>query len=128
MTNARSGTSPSAFVHHHALDTDESALAGLRAHIYRLENRIIGLEKITNDPQLRYGSIFARSVLGTSKRNTLGKSSSESKEAMMFRGKGFKTQFFGASHSTSYLTHVGPQCPNLSRVLRFHSYTTSEIS
>ena len=104
--SAKNGASPSSFVHHHALDFDDSAIAGLKAHIYRLENRIIGLEKLTNDPEHRYGLFATAAPLRPSKIRALDQSSSEEKDLMMFRGKGFKTLFFGASHSTSYLSYV----------------------
>ena len=103
----KSDTSPTSFVHHHALDTDDSALAGLKAHIYRLENRVIGLEKLTHDPQHRYGFPVPTNSLRPSKQNVKDGAPSEEKDLMMFRGKSFKTQFFGASHNASYLSYVG---------------------
>ena len=104
--SSKTGASPTSFAHHHALDTDESAITGLKAHIYRLENRIIGLEKLANDPQHRYGLNSFVGALRPSKHSVLDSSSSEDKDLMMFRGKSFKTQFFGASHDTSYLSYV----------------------
>lgn len=106
---SKTGTSPSSFVHHHALDTDESAVAGLRAHIYRLENRVIGLEKITNDPQHRYGTLAGSRARVSQTRAPFPEKSvpeDSEKELMLFRGKSFKTQFYGVSHHTSYLSCV----------------------
>ena len=103
--------SPTSFVQHHALDTNNSEVTGLRAHIYRLENRVIGLEKAAHEPQQYYG--FHHSISDSVRRakhyasNVAGP---EDTESMMFRGKSFKTQFYGASHHTSYLTHVR-HCP-----------------
>ena len=66
--------------------------------IRQLEYRIIGLEKANHD---------ASSPEGT---RLEPRSYSDPKAAvdkdMIFRGKNFKTQFYGASHHTSFLSHV----------------------
>ena len=99
--------SPTSFVNHHALDTDISAVAALRAHVYRLENRIIGLEKAAHAPQPYYGfHQNASDPVHRSKRPVTSAAGQEDLEAMMFRGKSFKTQFYGASHHTSCLSNV----------------------
>ena len=107
MGAPRPVASPTSFVHHHALDTDDSAVTGLRAHIYRLENRIVGLEKAAHAPHPYYG--FHKGALDSGRRakhHASNVTRAEDTESMMFRGKSFKTQFYGASHHTSYLTHV----------------------
>ena len=66
--------------------------------IRQLEYRIIGLEKATHD------------VRSPERTRTEPNPCSDPKAAvdkdMIFRGKDFKTQFYGASHHTSYLSHV----------------------
>ena len=67
--------------------------------IRQLEYRIIGLERATHgarSPELNQAELkmcaHPRAV--------------EDEETMIFRGKHFKTQFYGASHDMSYLSHV----------------------
>lgn len=77
--------------------------------IRQLENRIVGLEKATHGssrPQ------WPRSTRSPDLTQADLKPASEQREAamketMIFRGKSFKTQFYGASHHTSALSHVG---------------------
>lgn len=107
LAKSKTVASPISFVHHHALDTDESALAGLRAHVNRLENRIIGLEKAAHAPQKhstlpRLNDCSEHLTVG----HALNSVRQEENETIMFRGKSFKTQFYGASHHTSYLSQV----------------------
>lgn len=67
--------------------------------IRQLEYRIIGLERATHgarSPEL----IQAELKIYPNPRAAVDK------ETMIFRGKNFKTQFYGASHHTSYLSHV----------------------
>ena len=67
--------------------------------IRQLEYRIIGLEKAahaTRSPERTQ----AEADLYSDPRAAVDK------EAMIFRGKSFKTQFYGASHHMSYLSHV----------------------
>ena len=67
--------------------------------IRQLEHRIIGLERATHgarSPALTQAELKAPSDLRAA----------VDKETMIFRGKKFKTQFYGASHHTSYLSHV----------------------
>ena len=81
----------------HSEDT-AARLYAQEERIRQLEYRIIGLEKATHDD----GSPERT-------RNEL-RPHSDPKAAvdkdMIFRGKDFKTQFYGASHHTSYLSHV----------------------
>ena len=96
---------PISFVHHHQLDTDDSTIGRLQLHIHQLENRVIGLERVTNGGRQCLGDIPSRATSG---RGVDGSTESEpeDKELMMFRGKNFKTSFYGTSHHTSYLSHV----------------------
>lgn len=66
--------------------------------IRQLEYRIIGLEKATHgtkSPECAQAELD----LYSNPRAAVD-------EAMIFRGRSFKTQFYGASHHTSYLSHV----------------------
>lgn len=67
--------------------------------IRQLEYRIIGLERATHG---------ARSPELTQNGHKLHSNprAAVDKETMIFRGKHFKTQFYGASHYHSYLSHV----------------------
>lgn len=113
---SRNMASPASFVHQYALDTDESALAGLRAHIYRLENRIVGLEKAAHAPQEHPRPRFIdKDCIHRSDSRDAGIAERQEKELMMFRGKSFKTQFYGASHHFSYLSLVGNHLTYLER-------------
>ena len=103
VTNgAKSLAGPISFVHHHQLDTDDSAIGRMQLHIHQLENRIIGLERVTNGgrqcSEINPGK--GKGIDGSDETEP------EDKEMMMFRGKSFKTSFYGASHHTSYLSHV----------------------
>ena len=67
--------------------------------IRQLEHRIVGLERATHgarSPALTQAELKAPS----------DSRAAVDKETMIFRGKNFKTQFYGASHHTSYLSHV----------------------
>lgn len=67
--------------------------------IRQLEYRIIGLERVTHgarSPELTQAELKIHSNPRVA----------VDKETMIFRGKHFKTQFYGASHHTSYLSHV----------------------
>ena len=68
--------------------------------IRQLECRIVGLEKATHGAKSPGHTPAAESNLHSTPRAHVDN------EAMIFRGKNFKTQFYGASHPTSYLTHV----------------------
>ena len=67
--------------------------------IRQLEYRIIGLEKATHDSRIPERT-QAEPKWYSDPRAAVDK------EVMIFRGKSFKTQFYGASHHTSYLSHV----------------------
>ena len=67
--------------------------------IRQLEYRIIGLERATHgakSPELTKAEPQLYSDPGAA----------VDEETMIFRGKNFKTQFYGASHNMSYLSHV----------------------
>lgn len=67
--------------------------------IRQLEYRIVGLERATHgarSPELTQAEL----------KVPLDPRAAVDKETMIFRGKKFKTQFYGASHHTSYLSHV----------------------
>lgn len=67
--------------------------------IRQLEYRIIGLERATHttrNPQLTQADLTVHSI----------PRAAMDEEMMIFRGKNFKTQFYGSSHHTSYLSHV----------------------
>ena len=66
--------------------------------IRQLEYRIIGLEKATHDDK-------SPERIRTELRPYSDPKAAVDKD-MIFRGKDFKTQFYGASHHTSYLSHV----------------------
>ena len=69
--------------------------------IRQLEYRIVGLEKAAHDsrsPDFAFTRV--KSTVHSDSRDAVDE------EAMIFRGKSFKTQFYGASHHLSYLCHV----------------------
>ena len=68
--------------------------------IRQLECRIIGLEKATHGARSPGHTPAAELNLHSTPRAPVDN------EAMIFRGRNFKTQFYGASHPTSYLSHV----------------------
>lgn len=82
----------------HSEDTT-TRLYAQEERIRQLECRIIGLEKATHGariPELTQAELSIHS----------NRMAAADKETMIFRGKHFKTQFYGASHHTSYLSHV----------------------
>ena len=82
----------------HSEDTT-ARLHAQEERIRQLEYRIIGLERATHgtrSPELTQAELNPR----------LTPKAVVDKEPMIFRGKHFKTQFYGASHHTSYLSHV----------------------
>ena len=83
------------------LEDTTARLYAQEERIRQLECRIIGLERAALDsrsPELAFTQ---------AKSNEHSNSGAAvDKEAMIFRGKGFKTQFYGASHHMSYLCHV----------------------
>lgn len=86
-----------------------SRLYAQEERIRQLERRIIGLEKAAYGGQ----TLWSNQSDGPKSARAESKSISEQKEAavaetMIFKGKHFKTQFFGASHHISYLSHVRP--------------------
>ena len=67
--------------------------------IRQLEFRITGLEKANCDTRSSERSQAELSLYSSPR-------AAVDKEAMIFRGKSFRTQFYGASCHTSYLSHV----------------------
>ena len=81
----------------------EDTIARLYAQeerIRQLECRIVGLEKATHGARSPGHTQAAESNLHSTPRAPVDN------DAMIFRGRSFKTQFYGASHPTSYLSHV----------------------
>ena len=78
--------------------------------IRQLENRIIGLERVTNGNGRVHWPRSTRSpeLTQAELKPSLDPREAVDKESMIFRGKGFKTQFYGASYHMSYLSHVRP--------------------
>ena len=79
-------------------DANTASLYAQEERIRQLEYRIIGLERAAHGaryPELPQVGFQIHSNPGASTTETL-----------IFRGKNFKTQFYGASHHTSYLSHV----------------------
>ncbi|KAL2053599.1 hypothetical protein ABVK25_006252 [Lepraria finkii] len=95
------------------------ATAGLYAQderIRQLENRIIGLERIINGNGRVHWPRSTRSpeLTQAGLNPSLDPREAVDKESMIFRGKGFKTQFYGASYHMSYLSHL----PELRMVMK----------
>ena len=103
---SRATATPTSFVHHHQLDTDDSTIGRMQLHVHQLENRIMGLERATNGPHPWAESSRSDAIPKIHHFGDPNLPESEDKELMMFRGKDFKTSFYGASHHTSYLSHV----------------------
>lgn len=103
IMTSRPVATPTSFVQHHVFDTDDSRCAKMQARIHQLESRIIGLENATSRsrqwPESNKG-------LGSAQVNAGEETDPEDRELMLFRGKNFNTVFYGASHHTSYLSHV----------------------
>ena len=83
-----------------------SRLSAQEERIFQLENRIIGLEALASNSRSQWpisrSPILDRAEYkgGSEKRYELDH------EAMIFRGKNFKTQFYGASNHSSNLSLV----------------------
>ena len=91
---------PNYFGNHQPLDTDYGLITGMQSHIDQLESRIIGLERAVNLDQQRAEPPNPKTQYGSPK------SRREDKEFMTFRGKNYKTAFYGATHDTSTFNHV----------------------
>lgn len=98
--------SPNSFGHTHGFENAPGDSARLREQIHQLENRIVGLERIVNGSQQRPGYGERSKLPRTAQNDALDGENSGDNEMMMFRGKNLKTQFYGASHHTSCLSHV----------------------
>ncbi|KAL9100504.1 MAG: hypothetical protein Q9163_004127 [Psora crenata] len=106
---SRSPVTHTSFANHHQLDTDDSTIGRMKLHIHQLENRISALERIANESPQWADSARRNGTWKTDHWHGPNKPEPEDKELMMFRGRSFKTSFYGASHRTSYLSHL----PNL---------------
>ena len=97
-------------IHTRQPDNSTARLYAQDERIRQLENRIIGLERITNGNGRVHWPRSTRSPeLTQAELNpSLDPREAVDKESMIFRGKGFKTQFYGASYHMSYLSHVRP--------------------
>ena len=83
------------------LEDTTARLYAQEERIRQLEYRIAGLERAAHDSRSPEPAFTrAKSNVHSNSRAAVGE------EAMIFRGKGFKTQFYGASHHMSYLCHV----------------------
>ena len=80
----------------HSEDT-ATRLYAQEQRIRQLEYRLIGLERAVHDGR---GPALYQAELNPNSKVAVDE------EMMIFRGKSFKTQFYGASHHTSYLSHV----------------------
>ena len=92
-------------------DDATARLYAQEERIRQLENRIIGLERITHGSGRSPWPRSTRSPeLTHTEHPLLDQREAADKDSMIFRGKSFKTQFYGASHHMSYLSHV---CPSM---------------
>ena len=80
-------------------ESTTARLCAQEERIRELEYRLIGLEKVTHSTR---GPQHTKPEL----RTYTNPRALVDKEAMTFKGKSFKTQFYGASHHTSCLSHV----------------------
>ena len=106
---------PNYFGNHQPLDTDYGVIAGMQSHIDQLESRIIGLERTVNLNQQQAEPPNSRIQYDSPN------SRPEEKEFMTFRGKNYKTVFYGASHDTSSFNHVSSIRALLSYPAHIHS-------
>jgi len=85
-----------------------SRLHAQEERIRQLEHRIIGLEKATHGSRPQWPRPARSPELTQAELKPASEQRDAAmKETMIFRGKNFKTQFYGASYHTSYLSHVG---------------------
>ena len=84
-----------------------SRLYRQEAQIRQLEDRIHGLEKAAQNPPHQWPSLASiRELSQAGSRPSTDHDGVNVGEPLIFKGKHFKTQFFGASHPTSFLSHV----------------------
>lgn len=85
-----------------------SSLSAPDEHIRQLEARIIGLEKAIHGSRSQWlGLARSPELARTERMQASEQRETAMNETMIFRGKNFKTQYFGASHHTSQLSHIG---------------------
>lgn len=90
--------------------------------IRQLENRIIGLETRASGSRSHWPrSTRSPELTRPEKDSRSDMRAVAEKETMIFRGKHFKTQFYGASHHTSYLSHVGLEASLCSAITDHYS-------
>lgn len=87
---------PNYLANHQSLGSDYGVIAGMQSHIDQLESRITGLERTVNLNQQHAEPPNSR----------IEYDGPEDKEFMTFRGKNYKTVFYGATHDTSSFNHV----------------------
>ncbi len=84
-----------------------SKLYAQEERIRQLENRIIGLENSIHGARPQWqGMAAGPNFMKYDVKKASDERDAAMKETMIFRGKSFKTQFYGASHYSSYLSHV----------------------
>ena len=81
------------------LDDTTARLYAQEERIRQLEYRIIGLERATH-------GVRNPEITQVEQKSYSYPRAAVDKETMIFRGKHFKTQFYGASHDHSYLSDV----------------------
>lgn len=81
------------------LENTTARLYAQEERIRQLEYRIVGLERAA------YNARSPELTPSDPAKHSSSKAAVD-KEAMIFRGKSFKTQFYGSTHYTSYLSHV----------------------
>ena len=111
LSNARSFAANDGDVVASRPQPSEDADADARLHaqeerIRQLENRIIGLENAIHGTPAKVQRPVSGPAVNKYDRTSFEQRDLTMKETMIFRGKSFKTKFFGASHYASYLSHV----------------------
>ena len=96
---------PSPSVHHAQVETDDNLIGRMQLRINQLESRITSIEGAADrDPKI--SQLGPRLLTRMSGMDASAELNPEEKEFMNFRGKSFKSSFYGASHHLSYLSHV----------------------
>ena len=84
------------FARQYCTHSGQAQSESVQARIEHLENRIVGLEKLVNQKHHVEG-------IGTALDTSLRP---EHDQWMLFRGKGYRTAFYGATHPAAYLSQV----------------------
>ena len=108
-TNAQQTlATPSPSVHHQQVENDDNLIGRMQFRISQLESRLNSVERVAN-AGLKCTPIASRSSIKINGHYGVDASAElhpEEKEFVMFRGRNFKSSFYGASHHTSYLSQV----------------------